>query len=344
MNIVFVSRDYAPGAALAGVAEACLKSGHSVFTHFSKGGEFSETPADIKRSLEGASMLVTGMAHSPEMAEIELCAIKEASQRGIPIALYADTWGCASREWFEEVRKYVSLLFVVNDDEATKARPLFPNAQVVAAGNPLWQAAAFPTMTREKVREQFGLIEEAFTVFLTCRKEAHINVPHIQAVLEAIAGIGGYPIRVLASVHPNAPEPAQYDALFAGHSFIQKVTGKAMDILPGVDVVVNAGSGAGIEAMYQRTPLIEFTTPKLEDEVERLHGTRVWQLVADRVASPARNASEIATLLDIAHTGAGGNVFETARHMAEEKYPLPAHPHVATQIMASEILAKLKEV
>ena len=335
-TIVYVAKDFAPTVALRAVsARVCENQDYISEEHLGGGGEMS-SKGDILNSLNTGCVLVSGMGHSAEASELELYAINSAWALGLPIALYADTWGCALRKWFEPIREKVSLLFVVNESEREEVKQFFPNAQVIASGNPLWQTAAFPTKTREDVRKKYNIGENVLNVFLICRKEKHINLPHIQAVIDAVKeNASKYPIKVLASVHPGSPDKEQYAKIFSQHSFIEEVAEKAQDILPGVDVVINAGSGAGIEAVYQRVPVIEFTVSSVLDEVERLHGKRVWQLVADGVAVVAHDSVEISKLLDTLREG--GEILYTLHSHAEKKYPLPKSKDMAVMVMADEI-------
>ena len=332
-NIVYIAKDFAPSVALRAVANECAVQGYTHQDYF--GGDFSK--ANILSSLKSADMLISGMGHSAEAADLELYAITSANALGLPIVLYSDTWDCYAREWFSSIRKLVSLLFVVSESERVDAEPLFPNARIIVSGNPLWESASFPSMTRENVRKKYNLDDETLAIFLTCGKEMHINLPHIHAVIDAITKNTSktYPLMVFASIHPGASNKEQYTEIFSRYSFIEEITGKIVDILPGMDVVVNAGSGAGIEAVHQRIPVIEFTIPAVLDEVERLHGTRVWQLVADGVALPAHDALEIAKLLDMAREH--GNVINAMAIHATEKYPLPKSRDAAVTLMVSEI-------
>ena len=88
-------------------------------------------------SLPGnVDVVLCGMSSSPELAQEELAACEAAVKNGVPLCLLADTFGAWGRPWFEPYRAAASALFVINQEEALKAWELFPNAKIVASGNP----------------------------------------------------------------------------------------------------------------------------------------------------------------------------------------------------------------
>src|SRR3989344_4208255 len=114
---VFVATDFAPSAALGMVAEELRQRGKTA-TFLSGKGEVVLP--------ENTGLVLSGMAHSPEMAQGELNALQQALRKGIRIGLYADTFDCAGREWFAEVRDSVEVLFVPTEKEMAKALEFFP--------------------------------------------------------------------------------------------------------------------------------------------------------------------------------------------------------------------------
>ncbi|MBX4181709.1 hypothetical protein KW807_02490 [Candidatus Parcubacteria bacterium] len=165
--IHFIAADYGPSKALEMVAEEIRRA--SVRTLLNLMG------------VEGApvapetSMLVSGMAFTATGATKEITAINQAISQGIPVALYADTFDCAGREWFEGVREKINILFTPTKGESKKAENLFPHSNIIATGNPLWEASVFPNTRRAEIRTQLEIPEGTKLLFSPLRKETELN-------------------------------------------------------------------------------------------------------------------------------------------------------------------------
>jgi len=327
-EMVLVATDFAPSAALGMVAEELQKRGE-VATFLSGKGEVV-LPEDT-------SVVVAGMAHSPEMAQGELNALQQAVRKGIRIGLYADTFDCAGREWFAEVRREIDFLFVPTEKEMAKALEFFPRARILATGNPLWEASAFPESTRAEVREKMGVVGDQTVVFCPLRKESPLNREHLGLVKQAVEMIDNERMLVVVTGHPGdqafRENPDAYRPLFPPHT-IQLGGTPVKELLPGMDVVVGAGSGAGIDAIYQRVPVIDVMTELVLDEVERLHRRRVWQPVEDGTSIGISNVEELVSALQRVLSGAEKDRLLAAQ---EKAYPRPSHPKQAVHAMATEI-------
>ncbi|OHA89502.1 MAG: hypothetical protein A3C70_01540 [Candidatus Zambryskibacteria bacterium RIFCSPHIGHO2_02_FULL_43_14] len=328
-GIVLVAADFAPSTALGMVAEELRSRGESA-TFISGKGEIV-LPEDT-------TVVIAGMAHSPEMAQGELGALRQAVRKGIPIGLYADTFDCAGREWFAEARKNTQFLIVPTEKEKTKALELFPRANIVATGNPLWEASVFPESTRAEVRKRISMTEDQIVIFCPLRKESHINREHLWLVRQALERIDNEKILVVVTGHPGdetyKENPDAYRPLFPANAIQLVGTTLVKELLPGTDVVIGAGSGAGIDAIYQRVPVIDVMTELVLNEVERLHRRRVWQPVEDGSSIGIKNVEELVSALEQVTSGAGKDRLLAAQ---EKAYPRPTHPKQAVHAMVAEI-------
>lgn len=338
-KIVLYAADTAPSKALGMVAEELTRMGWDANLY--------ARDAEIPLSTD-TGLVITGMAHSAQAAETELAVLTRAIAIDVPVGLYADTFDCAGRPWFEKIHALADFVFVPTDKERTKAEAVFRNAIVTTTGNPIWEASAFPTMTRAAVRANLGLQDDHVVVFCPLRKELDINRLHLSMVDQAVRHITTQKIIPVVSIHPgdlNFKKDPKIYKNFLPHAARLLPGTPTEAILPGVDVVVNSASGAGIDAIYQRKPIVEFLPPITLDEVERLHGRRVWQPSEDKAAL-AVTTGDMA-LLDTALLMAlklmlNSEDMKKCQLMAqEEHYPLPAHPRQAIQKMAKLVEAYL---
>lgn len=321
MKITLIAKDFGPATALRIVATKLLKSKIDVQTHFQE--DLTE-----HTSLGDTDVLLSGMAFRPEEANCELRLIREAHKQGSHVALYADTWGCAERPWFQEVMPYVTTLFVVDETEACHLQSRYPSVHIHAVGNPLWQLAAFPKETRRVVRTRFNIREDAFVVLLICRKEQEINLPFLEI---CHVGLKGETATVLVSIHPSAPNRDEYRAIVETYGF-RWVDGKTLEMLASTDVVVNTASGAGIEAIYMRKLVLEYNCDLVRDEVERLHYTRVWRPISDGAALSFVTGDDLRGYLKELRKDES-MIREKLITSMETKYPTPQYPERAIDDM-----------
>lgn len=328
MSIVFVANDTAPSNALGMVAEKLRSRDETVHVFF--GGKDEVVLPD------DTSMVISGMSHSLTASEQEISALQQAMYRGIRTGLYADTFDCAQRDWFSDFRTSVGLLFVPTESERIKASSFFGNAQIFPVGNPIWQASAFPDLTRTEALTELKILDGQTVIFCPLRKEAGINREHLNLVAEALKSLEKHV--VLVGIHPGDPNfknnPDFYkNSLPPNNRLVTGIPTK--NVLPAVDIVVNAASGAGIDAAYQRKPVIDILIESVLVETERLHGRRVWQPVEDGASIGASSSLELRKAVDILLNSMEKRDRLT---MAQEKnYPKPTTPRDAVMDMVNYI-------
>lgn len=288
--IFLIANDFGPSAALQMLAKELQEQGLDAQEKLGMGKDLL-SPEDLPAR---TTLVITGMGHDEKSSAAEINAIKEAGRQNIPIGLYADTFDCVGREWFSEVRENISFVFVPTRSEKEKAKPLFPNAMIVTVGNPLWQRSAFPTATRVEVRTKFNVGEKQKLLFCPLRKEGGLNRELLEMLKAALEGRKEF--LVVVGTHPGdrkyKEDSLVYRGVMPSESCLSSGT-PPKEILPGADLVVNAASGASIEGIFQRVPVIDVLTELVLLEVQRLHGRPFWQPVVDGASLGVSTADEL---------------------------------------------------
>ena len=122
------------------------------------------------------------MSSSPELSECEISACNFAILCDIPFGFYGDTYNCHERAWFAPFREKCAFFLALNEEEARKAKTVFPNAECVAVGNPLWEEFSFPETTRENVRKDLQVEWDEILVLAPGSKSAGINIANWTAL------------------------------------------------------------------------------------------------------------------------------------------------------------------
>lgn len=262
MKIVLVAGDFAQSEVLRMLEIRLAEAGNKVssFLCYGRVGQFSTET--IVEAIKGAEWLVSGMS---ELFFEETIAVREAVNRNIRIALYADTFDAYRSPVFEFVRISSVTLFVVNNDEAVGARQIFPKANVLITGNPRWEEFAFPRLSRQKAREILGIVGNRRVILCPGDKYLAQNMIQFSATIDAVQRLGWEgDAEILFALHPGEPNtPKLYDELLVRSGCLSHIIGRHVgintgDILVGCDLVVEFTSTIGIQAACLRIPVIDY--------------------------------------------------------------------------------------
>ncbi|MBI4118591.1 MAG: hypothetical protein HY455_03595 [Parcubacteria group bacterium] len=353
-ELVLVARDVAPSKALLKLGEAGWPLG--IVQHRILGNGTSIDTGVVHTTLNGLrykACLVSALSSHPHFAETEIRACEEALRRGIPYGFYADTWGIvAGRPHFtEKIKHGASFLFVVNEKEARRAREYFPNAKIVASGNPMQEDWFFPKRTYIDVRLQMGVLPEQIAILCPSGKDLAVNLIHFSGAIEAAGKLNAKAIVFLA-IHPGDPPEhlkhyeflAKYAGLVSGTS-IRLVTKDAIpcsELLVGCDVVVASMSTIDCEAACQRKPVIDFMSQTALGVHSVLDGGWGWELATEGASFPIYgDTGKLRTAIELLLNKESSMRREQIRFQ-KRLFPTPTERGVAVRLMRETVLGFLK--
>jgi hypothetical protein len=288
MYCALVARDIAPSLAFDVVYQHLQKHHYcNVKKYLGFGKPLSASVSEIKRAAAGAAVVLVGMSSSRELAKEEIAAVTAAKRNGVPYGFYADTYGMHNCPWFAGVRDKASFLFVVDEEEAADARQVFPKTvRVIASGNPLWENFSFPKLTRTEVRQKLNIGKNKTVLLCTGEKTFGINKTNFTSVLYAIRLLVSRDSRrqfyLVFSLHPgDQKDIGSYGNLKAQSpvpiSIVAYHTLPGADMIPGCDIVITSISTIGIEAAFQRKPVIDFLTRATLANLKKTTGRKSWK-------------------------------------------------------------------
>ena len=228
------------------------------------------------------------MSSSPELSECEISACNFAILCDIPFGFYGDTYNCHERAWFAPFREKCAFFLALNEEEARKAKTVFPNAECVAVGNPLWEEFSFPETTRENVRKDLQVEWDEILVLAPGSKSAGINIANWTALLSALYLIKGSKFKVRIALHPGDVTPHEIYKEFMQWSPVNvEMTPASMKtslFVPGADLVAEWNSSIAIEAAHQGIPVISLANPFAERRLISTSGSPIWEPCRLRVS------------------------------------------------------------
>lgn len=317
MKALLVARDVAPSQALTEVMKELEKQGHEPLACLDF-GKPSEIPlGTTARLVADSDIVLIGMSCTAERSAEEINVAQTAITQGIPLALYADTYNCHNRPWFKEVIPQASALFVINEEEAKKARETFPGLIVVASGNPMWEGFCFPKYSRAEVRKQLGIAEDEIFILAPGGKSATVNILFWGGILEALhnACLRDKKFQLVLALHPGdrnseAIDPKDQKPLEVYADLVKyspvptRMLGKEIptrlisDLIPGIDLLIESASTIGIEAAHQRKPVIDYFTEVALARMKEGTGSRDWDPCWLGVAKATYCVPDLATIIE----------------------------------------------
>ncbi|MEK9186558.1 MAG: hypothetical protein AAB885_03160, partial [Patescibacteria group bacterium] len=282
MRALLVARTIGPAKNLVRVASALSDRNHEVAAVLSKDPE-SMIYAPALMSFNPDAVLVT--TSSMNISD-ELAVIVQARQRGIPYAIFADTYGAHNRsEMPEEMKRDCSVVFVPDETEKEFSREIgYPRAEV--SGVPIWEDYAdlsnYPS--RGDIRGKLGISDEEIAVVSAFGKDGNLNRRLLQDTVKALRMAIEATKRhfiFIPRFHPGdqslKTDPNFYKEVLDG-SLVRIIDSSAYksadDIMPAMDLIVSQFSTIGINAIYQRKPVIEYMIDPVLERLEKQTGRR----------------------------------------------------------------------
>lgn len=289
---MLIARDAAPSQVLERVRTELQVRGHRVGAILGHGkplGDFSET--SIYSLVLTSDLVLAGMSSTEELSKEEILAVKVAADNNIPYGFVCDLFDGFKPPWFADFRAKASKIFVVIEGEIAEAKGLFPNAEVIASGNPCWEDF-FDTLgpeEKEALRSRLGLVPNRKTILAAGGKDLMINMTFFGGVvsavnaiernrkfLERVDKITSPEFQVILSIHPgDSSDVSIYKSFMQNqHGGLSRVPvaidrgTKPEKLLSISDVVVVLGSNTGIAAACQRKPVINYFTELYRNYIE----------------------------------------------------------------------------
>jgi hypothetical protein len=294
MRVVLVGRDMAPSQAFAKLVEEKANQpleDVQISAFLGNGKPVEASLYDIEKAVQDADIVLLGMSSSPDLAKEEIAAGEAALKYNVPFGLYADTY-IIHRAWFEELEKKANFVFVPTQKLAKKASPYY-GGDIVVSGNPMWEEF-LPTVSREDVRHQLSVHEEEIMVVCPGGKVQAINRLLLEAVIQAInrENLRAHLWEIVYSVHPGDEDfrknPAVYDDLVKASdrrlSIVTKEVMPTSTLVVGADLLIESMSTEGIRAAHQRIPVIDYMTEPALQRLEKMSGSRKWDLCEEGAA------------------------------------------------------------
>lgn len=275
MRVCLVAHDFAPSAAFEKLATVIHGE---VVTFLGHGKSISASIEEIQKEVLVSNIILIGMSSSKELAEAEIAASETAMKANIPFGYYGDIYHCHERArsgaWFAPFREHASFFFAINEVEARDAKRIFPNAECVATGNPLWEDFSFPKLTREEARAKLFILADETFILAPGGKSPIVNVLVWGALIDAVSQICDKRFTIILAPHPGdrtlfATDPDTstnlniYGDLIKFSSIPVKILDrniKTSEVLPGADIVVEWGTSICIEAAHLRIPALTVTS------------------------------------------------------------------------------------
>ncbi|NUM25837.1 MAG: hypothetical protein HUU49_04450 [Candidatus Buchananbacteria bacterium] len=333
-SITLVARDMGGSEALGLLAEYLGSVGWQTHTFLGYGKQIASLN-DLQGAVEGSDITLCGMSSSPELAAPELTAFDLAKATGKKFGFFADIFNSHRRTWLQDQLRQADVFFVLNEDEAAKARQHLPGVNVVVTGNPVWERFAFPKFTATEIRSQLGL-NDGRVLLVVGTKELLINIALVSAVLNLVHRHNWH-CQIVYSFHPGDRNPvALYEPLVAwSGGKIQLVLPETMagtDIVPAADVIVDSFSTIGIQAGFLRKPVVTYASGLALGRLKVITGQEMWEPIEQGYVMSGRNDEELQRALLSVFSGNSG-----LRQKQEAMFLIPTELGRSVGLLAAEL-------
>ncbi len=347
-----VARDLAPSRTLDLVKADLSAKGVTVSAYLGHGKPLASSAEQVSVDVRNSQCLFLGMSCSSDLAKEEIASAKEAIVAGVPYGFYADTFGTSSRAWFEPLREKARFVFVMSEEEAKATRRLFPNAEVVASGNPVLEEPFFFSGSPAETRRLLSMSAEDLLLYCTAGKDLEVNRAHFSAVMQAVSRLEDWRRwKIFFMLHPgDQNSPTAYQDILSGDEGERVVARlmpaqdlkamglKSLDMIAVCDLMVAAVSTAGIEAACLRKPVIDFFSPAGLKRMKEQTGSDVWPPCEFGISRPVMGDSiELSRAIQDLMAPGG---FNAMRARQKACFPAPKERGAAVRIM-TEVLTKL---
>lgn len=345
---VFVATDHAPKQAFSMLAEYLHKKSDWAVQSFFDLKSYDEHFAarePIERAVAQSDVVVCGMSSEQLTAISEITAADKANECRIPFVLYGDAPGLFRRPWLSDLVPRARQYWSVNERDAYKAKHagVARGTEVIATGNPLWEAACFPQWSSPYVRQKLRVEPHQTLLVAAGGKDKETNLLHWQYVLRSVSSIAlsEHYIRVLLARHRKDPTTIEeYSAELKPASFWQWLGGMSTDqAVVGADLFTGFATGSAITAAYWRVPTFAIATERAQQRLEEMIKTREWHLVAEGAARPIHpeTAGGYSLEGELRHQLIHPSYFSDLLRKQEETYPFPEHPNSAIAKMTEAL-------
>lgn len=278
MTALAISRDTGPGRALEFLTSELNHRNRNARVLFGTScNSIADDSSIIKKLLEGIHCLILGMSSSAELAQIEMHAGQLAHEAGIPFGFYADIWDCLDRPWFAPLRALAAFAFVIDTTERNHALETLPRAsdRIVVTGNPLWDLSRYSKFDPEEAHAALSVPVTQKVILFPLTKDRATNLELLSAARRIDSEL---PVKVIVAPHPgDVGNASHYRDYLIGTDVALIHQFPFRDMLPAANLVLNPGSGAGIEAIVQGIPVLEYRDKRTNREVDRLYPNG-WKL------------------------------------------------------------------
>lgn len=343
MRVLCVCRDIGGSEGLRDMGSELRARGHEVALWLGFAKPISCSEKDIFDAVRNTDVVVSGRSSTPGLSHTEIAVIEEAVLASKPFAIYSDNFTVVT-PWMEELAQGAHTLMVVSNAIIEQTAQQFPNARVVATGNPRWEQFCFPRYSRDQVREKLGWGKFEKVILSPGLKVASVNLVLWNSVLEALSHcdlLGAY--HLAASLHPGDKNPPEiYDEFadffppeaFSVHRKTEDMT--SSDLLVGADLVVDSTSTTATEAAHLRIPVITHFSATMAGWMRHIRGNTSWEPC--ELGANAKTVTELELARTIVSLTTSGG-FPPYRRRQEELFPQPAEQGTAARKMADAVEA-----
>lgn len=284
MKLVMVAKDIAPSKAFEKFQKRYEKE-ISITSFLGFGKSIDIKLKTIEKEVRTANVILLGMSSSEELAREEIFAGLIAADAIKPFGFFADTYNVVGRTWFGALKNIAKFVFVINEDEAKKAKSFFSNSEIVISGNPTWEDFFFPQVSYKDIREYLCMADDGKMILCPGGKNFLVNILHWGGVIDAInlfdpAG-DLYKFKIVLAMHPgDLNDPNSYADLVKFSkvpAMITKNSPSSSQLVVGCDIVVQSASTVGIEAACQRKPVIDYFTGLALERLKESTGCYSWE-------------------------------------------------------------------
>lgn len=360
-KVVLVAYDAAPSRCFVELSEVLSsmkeqeKPVFDVELFIGDGKPLTTSFNDLASAVSRADIVLLGMS-SVEFAELEAAAGKCAQKAKIPFGFYGDVRGCFNRaglgRQFESLALDTAFYFGVNVEDGESARSVFSSARLYGFGNPLREKMAFPTTTRNEVREKLDVPDGTNLILAPGTKTGVMNCATWMLVIDALTQLQSeeQSYELIISPHPGDrvhiaadPETGEklciYELLVSLSPVPTKIVTKeeqsTTDMVSGADLIVCFGGSTGMEGAYQNIPVVGIGFEISHQWQEYQGGSRMPELIEDGASDlVVGDASLLATRIQELLTPEG---FAPFLKRQKALYPKPEKPGIALAEMANAI-------
>ncbi len=324
-KIVFVAHDVASSECFELIAP--IVTGVGVFSGqkilVNHGRPVKQFSTQLHTAIQGASFVMIGISSSEKAARIETGAARLARKLGIPYGFYADTPRAVlqAREggWLHAFANDASLVIgLLPNNSGEQTRELFPNALCIHTGNPVRDAKAIRTVSRDDAKKRLGLGDYAHVILAPGGKFTALNCAIWSLLIDTLSYMSDrHKYAVVLAPHKGDPvvhSPGR-TSLGVYEEIVRNCPVATMllkgsdgittfDALMAADLVVYFNGSVGIEAALHQIPVISVRTRLGEEQLALENdGDRSVEVVERNAAvsvgyDRATLSSHILTLLD----------------------------------------------